>query len=192
MPPRKKKNNELDRIAKLAKTLGMDVDQLFEEIPQTEIGEAAVLRHSIEAESVLFYIHTRGRDFEAKLCACCKMPFLHTYRAVAYCSDDCRAEALARYNIVWNASRRSDDLRWNFKNKGYVPKVIGAAATQALIETGNIHHEFPQEEVYETDEEIFDLPIQGIPEGSKGPVDDVERQERLQEEFETFMNERNS
>lgn len=187
MPPRKKKSqkNDLDRLSALAGKLGIDVDKLLEEVPLTEIGEEAVVRRQIEAESVLFYIRTEGKGFVSKNCAApnCGLPFLHTYHAVDYCSEQCRAWALAQYGIVWNFHRKTDSLRWNVYNKGYVPKVIGAAATSALVESGNIFTELPEvgttSESTEEPEEVIDpSSIIGTPPG-KAPVDTYDRDQLI-------------
>ncbi len=143
MPPRRRKNsqkNELDRLAKLAGTLGINIDNLLEEIPLTDIGEEAQVRAEIEAESVLFYIETKGAGFQQKTCKNpnCGGLFLHTFSAVNYCSDSCRAWALAQVGIIWNFNRRSLSQRWNAKGKGYVPKIIGIEATAALVEAGYV------------------------------------------------------
>jgi hypothetical protein len=138
-----KRKSEMDRFLKLAQKAGIDIDQLMAELPSTEIGSEAVERRSIEAESVLFYIQTRGKGFQEKVCknSECRKLFLHTYEAVAYCSEQCRADALAEYGIGWNFERKSDAERWNVKGKGFVPKIIGSEATAALIESGNYFNE---------------------------------------------------
>jgi hypothetical protein len=141
MPPRKKnKKNELDRMALLAGKLGINLDNLLEEVPLTEVGAEAVIRYEIEAESVLFYIETKGKGFQQKVCANphCQGLFLHTYSAVRYCSDDCRAWALAEVGVIWNFHKRPMSERWNAKGKGYVPKIIGVEATAALVEAGYV------------------------------------------------------
>lgn len=190
MPPRKRKSsqkNDLDRLGVLTAKLGIDLDKLLEEVPLTEIGEEAVLRKQIEAESVLFYIRTEGKGFIAKNCANkkCGLPFLHTYTAVDYCSEECRAWVLAEHGIIWNFHRKTDSLRWNVYDKGYVPKVIGPGATAALVESGNIHTELPeegiQEELSEEIEEAVDpSTIIGDPPG-KAPVDNYERDQLIAE-----------
>lgn len=137
---KKNRKNELDRIAKLAAKLGINVDNLLEQVPLTEIGEDAQIRYEIEAESVLFYIETKGKGFEQKICKNphCGGLFLHTFSAVNYCSDACRAWALAEVGIIWNFNRRPLSQRWNAKGKGYVPKIIGVEATAALVEAGYV------------------------------------------------------
>jgi hypothetical protein len=193
MARRKKSHkNDLDRLNVLASKLGINVDKLLEEVPLTEFGEEAVIRHQIEAESVLFYIRTEGKGFTAKNCANkrCGLPFLHTYSAVDYCSEECRAWALAQYGIIWNFDRKSDSARWNVKNKGYVPKIIGAAATAALVESGNIFTELPEsgvfeettenEDEYEEEEKVDPSTIIGVPPG-RGPVDTYERDQLIAE-----------
>ncbi|HEY9262910.1 hypothetical protein [Chitinophaga sp.] len=188
MPPRRRKNsqaNEMDRLAKLASKLGMNIDNIMAEVPLTEIGAEAVVRKEIEAESVLFYIEVKGKGFNSKNCKNpnCSQPFLHTYQAVDYCSDECRAWALAQLGIVWNFHRKTDAQRWNVYNKGYVPKVIGVEATSALEEAGHLYTELPQEGVLEPLEENLvdddpDFTYIGTPPG-KGPEDEYEKKERL-------------
>lgn len=141
MPPRRRKKNDMDRLAKLAAKAGINFDALLEEVPLTEIGPEAVERKSLEAESVLFYIQSKGKGFSQKSCTYCKGLFLHTYFNVAYCSDNCRANALAEHGIIWNSQRQNDSDRWNIKNKGFVPKVIGTEATEALMASGNFFGE---------------------------------------------------
>lgn len=143
MPPgRRKKNqkNEMDRLNLLAGKLGINLDNLLEEVPMTEVGQDAVLRKEIEAESVIFYIETKGVGFQQKVCKNpnCNGLFLHTYSAVNYCSDACRAWKLAELGIIWNFHRRSLSRRWNAKGKGYVPKIISVEATAALVEAGYV------------------------------------------------------
>lgn len=149
MPPRRKRKTqadiEMERLKKLSATLGFSVEDLLEAVPLTQIGTEAQVRFTIEAESVLFYIETKGKGFENKTCKHCKGLFLHTYSAVAYCSDDCRAYALAENGIIWNFERKRDSDRWNAKGQGYVPKVIGVEATQALIDSGNFVGEIPEQ-----------------------------------------------
>jgi hypothetical protein len=150
---RDKRKAELQRMEWIAKKLGFSVDDMLEQIPATDFGAEAVERSQIEAESVLFYIKTKGKGFQQKTCAWkeCDGLFLHTYSAVAYCSDECRAWALAEHGLIWNYHRRSDSERWNVANKGYVPKVISAEATAALIESGNFFGEIPEQRDEEDD-----------------------------------------
>jgi len=190
MPPRRRKTNqknELDRLSKLAAKLGMNVDNLLEQVPLTEIGEEAQIRSQIEAESVLFYIETKGAGFEQKVCANpkCQGLFLHTFSAVNYCSDDCRAWALAEVGIIWNFHRKSLSQRWNAKGKGYVPKIIGVQATAALVEAGYV----------DIDEEEY---VPEVPYDPNFSLDDLtENQDtitqarinELREELETLENE---
>lgn len=169
MPPRRRKNtqkNELDRIGKLAAKLGINFDNLLEQVPLTNIGEEAQIRAEIEAESVLFYIETKGAGFQQKVCANpnCQGLFLHTYSAVNYCSDECRAWALAEVGIIWNFHRRPLSQRWNAKGKGYVPKYIGVEATAALIEAGYV----------ETNEEEY---VPEVPYNPNFNLDDLKEQQ---------------
>lgn len=180
MPPRKKKN-ELDRLAKLAGKLGMNIDNLLEQVPLTEIGPEAQIRKEIEAESVIFFIETKGAGFQQKVCKnpTCQGLFLHTYSAVDYCSDECRAWRLAELGIIWNFHRRSLSERWNAKGKNYVPKIIGVEATAALVEA----------ELLEIDEEAYVKEVPYDPnfklsDHYESPVDEqeiIEAEERVKE-----------
>lgn len=123
---------ELKTVRAAAKTLGIDFEELLKTMPLTSFGTAAIERNSIEAESVLYYIKTKGKDFTMKSCLWCEDEFLSTYRAVAYCSDPCRAFALEEKGIDWNPQGKEDSDRWNITGKGFVPKVIGVAATGVL------------------------------------------------------------
>jgi hypothetical protein len=183
LPPRRKKNNELDRINLLAKKLGINVDNLLEEVPMTEVGHDAILRYEIEAESVLFYIETKGAGFQQKTCKNpnCQGLFLHTYSAVAYCSDACRAWALAEVGLVWNFHKRSLSERWNAKGKRYVPKIIGPEATAALIEAGYVEvddEEYVPEVPYNPNFKLSDLKEHS---DDTREQDIIEAEERLKE-----------
>ncbi|MGS2592257.1 hypothetical protein [Streptomyces hebeiensis] len=186
MARKSKHKNDLDRLAKLSAKLGIDVDALLEQVSLTDVGHDAVVRKQLEAESVLYYVETKGKNFSARKCKGCGEDFLFTHFRVSYCSENCRAQALADLGIIWNPHRKSDGSRWNIKGKGLIPKVISSSATAALVESGNIHTEFPEtiEDDFE-DEEISDSDpssyIGSPPEGSKFPVDEYEKQQRIQE-----------
>lgn len=165
----------------------MNVDNLLEQVPLTDIGEDAQLRYEIEAESVLFYIETKGAGFKQKVCKNpnCQGLFLHTFSAVEYCSDKCRAWALAQVGIIWNFNRRSLSDRWNVKGKGYIPKIIGVEATAALVEAGYVdidEEKYVPEVPYDPDFKLSDLREQ----------QDETKQARiseLQQELETLESE---
>jgi hypothetical protein len=164
MPPRRKRThkNDLDRLGKLTAKLGINLDNLLEEVPLTEIGEEAQIRSQIEAESVLFYIETKGAGFQQKVCKNpnCEGLFLHTYSAVDYCSDSCRAWALAEVGIIWNFNRKPMSQRWNAQGKGYVPKIIGVEAAAALVEAGYVEideEEYVPEVPYNPNFKLSDL-----------------------------------
>lgn len=179
--------NEIDRLAKLAAKVGINIDNLLESVPLTEIGEDARVRHEIEAESVLFYIETKGKGFTQKVCANpnCQGLFLHTFSAVNYCSDDCRAYVLADKGIIWNFYRRPLSQRWNAKGKGYVPKIIGVEATAALVEAGYLEineEEYVPEVPYDPNFSLEDLKEKQNEEKQK-------RIEQLKSELETLEDE---
>lgn len=190
MPPRRRKKsvkNDIDRLAKLAKTLGMNLDNLLEHFPLTEVGPDAKVRRELEAEDVLFYIETKGKGFEQSVCKNpnCEGLFLHTYSPVSYCSDGCRAWALAEKGIIWNFHRRPLHERWNAKGKGYVPRIISAEATAALVQAGYV----------DIDEEEYVPEVPYDPNFNPLKVDEAQRElkekriKELQQEIETLEEE---
>jgi len=112
-----------EKVAPNGKDISADLeDQIYR----------AALRRRLEAESVLYYVETRGAHFEEKECKNCGETFAHTHAPVAYCSDICRAESLKKLGISWNIYGKTDSERWD----GRIPKVIEprayAAAREAL------------------------------------------------------------
>ncbi|MFE1145185.1 hypothetical protein [Streptomyces rochei] len=184
MPPRRKKTqkNDLDRLGKLAATLGINIDNLLEEVPLTEIGQEAQIRHEIEAESVIFYIESKGSGFKDALCKYCGGLFLHTFIGVSYCSDNCRAQKLSEYGIIWNFHKRPMSQRWNAKGKGYVPKIIGVEATAALVEAGYVEideEKYVPEVPYNPNFKLSDLKEHADTEVDEQEV--IELEEKLKE-----------
>lgn len=132
---------EIEKLKKAAAVLGIDWHELLKTMPLTSFGSEAIERSSMEAESAIYYIKTKGKEFSAKICAHCGEAFSATYHAVQYCSDDCRAYVLEGMGLIWNHKAKEDHERWNIKNKGYIPKIIGVAATGVLNELERTNHE---------------------------------------------------
>jgi hypothetical protein len=128
-------------------------------------------RVELEAESVLFFIASRGKGFTDKKCAECELPFASTYAAVAYCSNLCRFKNLAKNGIQWNPYGKTDSERWD----GRIPKVVGPQALQAAWEVVDRLVEEDAEaenseddsvdEVIDPSEEDFDIMLQEIVSG---------------------------
>lgn len=126
MPPSKRQATAAaKRLANAAKLLGINLNDIS--IPTPEQGLQAQYRRQLEAESVLFYVETRGAGFTDRECKECGLPFSSTHLAVAYCGDVCRQRALDKLGIAWNPYGKSDTERWD----GRIPKVIPPKALQA-------------------------------------------------------------
>lgn len=108
---------------------GSHLDDLI--IAQEEARRARV-RRELEMEAVLFYIDKKGLGFQDSVCAYCNLPFSHTYLSVAYCSERCRAAKLKEIGIEYNLTGKNDHERWNAYGKGWMPKIIGPAAYEAI------------------------------------------------------------
>jgi hypothetical protein len=102
----------------IAKLLGLELPTAKSKAEATEI--------SREAEAVLVYSET-PEAFVSKTCKGCGLLFAHTPGAVGYCSDVCRAAALAKLGIKWDwlkPPERRWGLRW--------PLIIGPRALAVL------------------------------------------------------------
>jgi hypothetical protein len=108
---------------------GSHLDDLI--IAQEEARRAR-RRRELEMESVLFYIDKKGHGFHDSICKYCELPFSHTYLAVAYCSERCRSAKLMELGIEYNIDGKTDHERWNCWGKGWMPKVIGPEAYEAI------------------------------------------------------------
>ncbi len=83
-----------------------------------------------EAEAVLLFLEKPAR-FMQKQCKRteCGEWFGTNYRAVGYCSDNCRIKSLSAMGIQWDPSKRPEE-RWG----GEEPLVIPPAALKMLIQ----------------------------------------------------------
>lgn len=99
-----------------------------------------------EAEAVLLFLEKPAR-FLQKECKRkeCGEWFGTNYRAVAYCSDNCRIKELAAVGIEWDPSKRPEE-RWG----GEEPLLIPPAALKALLALAQRQAEQP---VYEQEDD---------------------------------------
>lgn len=131
MPPKKK-----NVLADIGKLFNIDVTKLVndEEVQQqiTEQTEFEALEdnRALEAESVIFYIETKGdaRIWQRRTCKQCGGKFLSTYTGVGFCTNECRKDYLASKGLTWNPVGKTEAERWG----GTIPKVIGPTATETL------------------------------------------------------------
>lgn len=131
-----KKETASEALANLQKLLGVDLSQAVktEEVEeavheQTEF-ESLTDARALEAESVVFYIETKGDQsiWKKRTCTQCGSKFLSTYTGVSLCTNECRKDYLASKGIVWNPIGRTESERWG----GTIPRVIGPTATEKL------------------------------------------------------------
>jgi len=120
----KKEKRDARIIEKMAKLYGKPVEELQGIVKAShDVG--------YQAEAVLAYHDTRGRGFIEKNCKWppCQQRFAANYKSVAYCSNKCRADALADIGIDWNYSK-SEEERW----AGTPPLVVPPKALSVLDE----------------------------------------------------------
>jgi len=96
---------------------------------QTEF-EALKDNRDLEAESVIFYIETKGDQaiWKRRVCKMCGSKFLSSYTGVSLCTNECRKDYFASKGMFWNPVGKTEAERWG----GTIPRVIGPEATKAL------------------------------------------------------------
>ena len=104
------------QLAKLAETLGLDLERLHEASKEEP--------PSREAEAVL-----ANRDaWYSKSCKGCSRRFETDFRQCAFCSDRCRKIALREQGINWDPTKTQAE-RWAPYE---VPMIVGPDALQAI------------------------------------------------------------
>lgn len=93
---------------------------------------------ALEAEGVLLYFHTKGKDFVKQKCPQCGKTFAYKYYIPGVklkCSNECRRASLAEIGIVWNPGK-SPEERWGMSgvSKGTIPLIVPPAAFE-LVES---------------------------------------------------------
>lgn len=126
----KKKARAMAKFARLAQQIGGSIQAPDIQAATAELAEK---RHELpafyEAEGVLRFLE-KPASFTVKICKRegCKEPFGTNYRAVAYCSDNCRRRDLERTGIRWNPHKPPEE-RW----QGEPPLVLPPQVIRALI-----------------------------------------------------------
>ena len=83
---------------------------------------------SRQGEAVLLFLEAPAK-FTAKLCKRCGEAFGTNYRAVAYCTDQCRSKAVSeQLGVKWDWLRATEEERWG----GEPPLIIPPAALQKI------------------------------------------------------------
>lgn len=84
----------------------------------------------LEAESVIFYLETKGAEhiWKRRICKLCGSKFLSSYTNVSLCSVECRKDYFESKGMFWNPVGKTEAERWG----GNIPRIIGPEATKAL------------------------------------------------------------
>jgi hypothetical protein len=96
---------------KLAALLGIEPPKIPLAVSRSE--------SSRQAEAAILYAEGIA-GFIRKDCKNCGLKFAHTPGAVAFCSDSCRAQDLARIGIDWDWTKPPEE-RWTVKEPLVVP-----------------------------------------------------------------------
>lgn len=109
---------------------------------------------SYAADAVIKFIEKPAR-FAFKECARleCKEMFGTNYRAVDFCSVNCRMRYLADLGIKWNPYKKEEE-RWG----GEPPLIIPPEALKVLLKLAQIQNETPPSPLQEPALEIPDTP----------------------------------
>lgn len=136
----RKKNSRADALADAFAVFNLDATVVPEEAVQQQIEyEALEDNRVLEAESVVFYIETKGDAavWRKRTCTQCGAKFLSSYTHVSLCTNECRKEYFASKGMFWDPTGKTEAERWG----GQIPMVIGPEATKALQKI-----EFPKDE----------------------------------------------
>lgn len=87
---------------------------------------------TLEAEAVLLYFHTQGKDFIKQKCPECDEVFAYKYHIPGMqfkCTNECRRAALEKIGIEWTPNK-SPEERWGMSGvtKGVIPLIISPTA----------------------------------------------------------------
>jgi len=114
-----KKNDQ----AELAKLLGIEPPPPTSNFYETEDDI------SRQAEAALAFARDASY-FSRRTCTVCGRLFAHTYGQVAYCSNQCRAEALLQIGIKWEWVANAES-RWGYNHAD--PLVVPPDALDILL-----------------------------------------------------------
>lgn len=145
----------------------------------------------LQAEGVLLFLQSAGRDLKTKKCKECKQPFATRYINVAYCGDTCRADALRKVGIKWdrkvdhysqlNAERPAVVSRETYNTLlEFAHRIIEDTAALEVVDDFPEPQLVPQQVSIEHQEEVMDhtnhllepVPL-SVPEESGSPFADL-------------------
>lgn len=118
---------------KLAKTLNISVAEALELIPDDKVIEQRVLESElevlIEAQSVIYFIETKGRGFKKETCKTCLREFVFSYHydGIKQCSIECMSKALEILGLTWTPNKPLEQ-RWG----RIIPAIVPAKVLDLL------------------------------------------------------------
>lgn len=124
MRKNKKAERDLQKLMAMLADKGFEQEKIVKAAEVAPTGREAISR---QGEAVLMFLEAPAK-FTTKECKRCKEPFGTNYRAVAYCSDNCRAKAvfeITGMNWDW---RKPEEERWG----GEPPMVIDPKSFKKL------------------------------------------------------------
>jgi hypothetical protein len=128
--PKKMSFEEIGKLFGMDLSATLQSEEAQQAVTQQTEYEALEDNRTLEAESVIFYIETKGSEaiWKRRTCKLCGSKFLSTYTGVGYCSNNCRKDYLASKGLKWDPTGKTEAERWG----GTIPKVIGPTATETL------------------------------------------------------------
>lgn len=123
-----------------SESASIDEKEKLKEAVQKKLGSTQQSKDekALEAEAVLLYFHTKGRDFVKQKCGYkkCGKTFAYKYYIPGRnlrCSNECRRAELAEIGIEWTPNR-SPEERWGMSGatRGHIPLIIPPTAYEIV------------------------------------------------------------
>lgn len=132
MKEKKAAAKALKGLHALLAAAGVDADKLAVFTDETIVHEPSFTK-SLEAEGILLTLMSDRLPVKAKACKYCGEIFATNYAYVGYCSDTCRAKALAEIGIHWNPHKSAEQHWGSEPLPKQIPSVIGPEALKNLV-----------------------------------------------------------
>lgn len=124
MRANKRADRSMNKLGALLAEYGVSQEVIEEVKENAPSNKEAISR---QGEAVLLFLEHPAK-FTAKLCRRCEEAFGTNYRAVAYCSDSCRAKDMEKaLGVKWDWLK-SEEERWG----GEAPLIIPPPALQKI------------------------------------------------------------
>jgi hypothetical protein len=121
---------------------------------EVEMPLESITNKILEAQAVISYFDTKGRDFHHETCRQCGLEFAYAYpvHTVKYCSIPCISQALIDRGLRWNPERTLSERygRW-------APAVVPPQALSLMPDFKNQEISEGPEDTEEPPPELSDL-----------------------------------